>query len=482
MTITNNTIENTVTQSSRNSVSGAARTIVFMTFSPLISGVSLVYYSETLWHIAGSPCTFVGLNIQLIRTSDSVVMATGTASGITSGVAPSIGNITFSPTVTLVSGVQYKITFAYTSYSGGGLYYWGTTGTTKNNTQIQIYQPGSFDGQGYLNYNVFTNTAPNAPTLTGSNSGLSTTVNWNFSDPDAGDTQGWFRYQVCSNNLFNGTGTAWGDTGQQAGNNLTYSDGKPKGTWYFRVMVWDAAGVASPWSNTLVLNTNSGPNAPTITSPTSGQHVATQTPAISWTFSDPDGGDAQSAFAVEIVNSAYNAVLWTSGWITGVATRSYTIPVGAVTGYGTHYVRMQVKDTAGTINAANGTGGGDANYGNMIFYVNKPPLAPTLTTHANINPNLGQSFLWTFNDTDVGDTQSAYQVQWLRVSDSVVVQDTGKQVSAGSSFSIAGNAFVAGIQYKWQVRTWDNYDVVGPYSGFSTFYTFAPSLSFGTDF
>lgn len=126
----------------------------------------------------------------------------------------------------------------------------------------------------------------------------------------------------------------------------------------------------------LRLTWDTAPNAPTITSPANNAKLNTRTPTVTWTFSDPDAGDTQSAYYVEVINSTYSASVWNSGWQTGSAT-SYAIPAGAITSDNNYYIRMQVKDSSGVVNIANGPGpgGGDANFYNV--YVTIDTTAPT---------------------------------------------------------------------------------------------------------
>lgn len=115
--------------------------------------------------------------------------------------------------------------------------------------------------------------------------------------------------------------------------------------------------------------------------------------------------------------------------------------------------------------------------------LNTAPNAPTLIPHANFDANVGQqNFLWTFSDPDAGNTQTAYQTIFSRVSDGVTIYDSGKIISTSGQTSVSANFLSNGIHYTWQVRTWDNSDVVGPYSSQSTFWTFAPALFFGNIF
>lgn len=130
------------------------------------------------------------------------------------------------------------------------------------------------------------------------------------------------------------------------------------------------------------------------------------------------------------------------------------------------------RDTTGTALDVIYTTGSASPY-NVKSYrlsLNRPPNAPTLTAHANFDKVDAQTLAWTFSDPDPGNTQSAYQLLIIRVSDAVTVLDTGKVVSATSSYALAANTLVNNVQYQWQVRTWDQSDAVGPYSSLSTFW------------
>jgi hypothetical protein len=104
--------------------------------------------------------------------------------------------------------------------------------------------------------------------------------------------------------------------------------------------------------------------------------------------------------------------------------------------------------------------------------LNSAPFAPTLTPKANFNATNAATFQWTFNDPNVGDTQSAFQLLIIN-SSLVTVHDTGKIVSAAPSRIVAGGTLTNGNTYTWRVRTWDALDVVGPYSTDGSFVTSA---------
>jgi hypothetical protein len=113
--------------------------------------------------------------------------------------------------------------------------------------------------------------------------------------------------------------------------------------------------------------------------------------------------------------------------------------------------------------------------------INSGPNAPTGLTRANYDATSSAVFTWTFNDSDAGNTQSAYQLLIKRVSDGVTVLDTGKVASTVSSYTLAAGTLSNNVQYQWQVKTWDNSDTEGAYSSLTVFYTSAkPSVSVTT--
>jgi hypothetical protein len=103
------------------------------------------------------------------------------------------------------------------------------------------------------------------------------------------------------------------------------------------------------------------------------------------------------------------------------------------------------------------------------FVFNQAPNAPTNLTRANFDMTESALFSWTYSDGDLDNTQTAYQLQIIKVSDGSVVKDTGKIVSATSSYTLPENFLVNGNQYQWKVTTWDNTDTQGAWSSLATF-------------
>lgn len=121
--------------------------------------------------------------------------------------------------------------------------------------------------------------------------------------------------------------------------------------------------------------------------------------------------------------------------------------------------------------------------GSLYFY----PLQNEYQPYApkNLIPNSGEAsedltreLSWTFSDPVPGDTQSAYQVEIYRQSDSELIWDSGKVISPESTINIPSNAgLVYGINYQWRVRTWDQNDQAGQYSPMGLFKTSAKPIA-----
>jgi len=80
----------------------------------------------------------------------------------------------------------------------------------------------------------------------------------------------------------------------------------------------------TPRGNVAVrLDSNSAPDQPVL--PVYGSCFATTTPTLSWTFSDADAGDSQSAYQVQVVRASDMAVVIDSGQVTSNQSY-YTVP------------------------------------------------------------------------------------------------------------------------------------------------------------
>lgn len=149
----------------------------------------------------------------------------------------------------------------------------------------------------------------------------------------------------------------------------------------------------------ILLRDNTPPNAPVITYPPYGSVINTTTPTMAWTFSDPDPGAYQSYYLIELVNEAYNSVLWTTLWSPSSAT-SFTLPSGKMANGLKYYLRMKVQDEYGAINSASTQGVGDASYAHTFFTVDiSPPVIGSVIAQQYVSSGKTATF-WAYNVTD----------------------------------------------------------------------------------
>lgn len=124
------------------------------------------------------------------------------------------------------------------------------------------------------------------------------------------------------------------------------------------------------------------------------------------------------------------------------------------------------------ISVANRTSGGVHSTIYVTDQFNVAPNAPTLTPSGNFDATLAHTLAWTFSDPNVGDTQSAYQLQ-INTSAGATAVDTGKVTSTTSSRLISGGTLTNPGDWQWRVKTWDAADTEGAWSAFASFSTAA---------
>jgi hypothetical protein len=133
---------------------------------------------------------------------------------------------------------------------------------------------------------------------------------------------------------------------------------------------------------------------------------------MQWSFSDPDGS-SQEGFLVELVNSSYTSVLWSSGWVSSGA-QQYAVPSGVIAADGDYYIRVRVRDQYGHENTNNGNSP-DPSYGNL--YLRIDTTAPATHGHyiegyLNFGATSASTgslrFVWTYDDNMAA--QSGYRI------------------------------------------------------------------------
>jgi len=182
------------------------------------------------------------------------------------------------------------------------------------------------------------------------------------------------------------------------------NDHIPNGTYSNLAITVNDGDATATVNYTGTITVEQAPYAPLNVSPGSATSTTpvliSPTPTLSWTFSDPDAGDSQSAYDVLIYNSNGTSLIRDSGWINSSAN-SYTVPAGTLTSGTTYSWIVKVKDSKGAVSP---------NSTLMYIRINTKPTL-TLTSYANGQqvPDNILHFTWTYADAD-GQAQKAYQV------------------------------------------------------------------------
>lgn len=112
-----------------------------------------------------------------------------------------------------------------------------------------------------------------------------------------------------------------------------------------------------------------------------------------------------------------------------------------------------------------------------FFLRNPSPNAPTVAAIDAFDATAAKTLSHTFSDDMPGDVQTARQWLIYRVSDGVLVHDTGKVATAATDYVMAGGTLANGSQYQAQVRVWDVDDNASTYSALRSFYASAPPVA-----
>lgn len=211
------------------------------------------------------------------------------------------------------------------------------------------------------------------------------------------------------------------------------------------------------------LKSNQPPSAPVITYPPANSWINTRTPTITWTFSDPDSGDSQSSYIVQLVNSAYSAVIADSGWVASSAARSFTFPSNWITSDGTYYVRMLVQDSSGAINSPSTGTPGDTTYYNVYFGVDtvNPTGGATDATTRYLNAS-NKTATFTVNAADNVSLVNVRFAAWGDVGgqDDLVWYDGTNNGNGTWSRTVNFASHDGGIDQHYNVHVYA-YDVAG---------------------
>lgn len=175
-----------------------------------------------------------------------------------------------------------------------------------------------------------------------------------------------------------------------------------------------------------------------------------------------DSGTAQGSLQYQIQLSTDNKATWKDiVALTAAGATSYTYDFINEAQSSTCWIRIRAYD---------GTNYGPWDESNGVFTImhNQAPTAPTNLAPASgaiIDRAPAQRLSWTHNDPN-GDPQSKFDLQWRKQGDTVwniVTVTTPNQY-----WDAPANTFPHG-NIEWQVRTYDQAGLVGPYSAQGVF-------------
>jgi hypothetical protein len=191
---------------------------------------------------------------------------------------------------------------------------------------------------------------------------------------------------------------------------------------------------------------NAPPNAPT--GLTRSNFDATGSTLFSWSYSDPDPSDSQSAYQLQIKDVATSLNTFDSGK-TASTTASRTLASGTLTNGKQYQWRVLTWDSSDTQ-------GVWSDY--ATFYTSAKPTA-MITNITDGQPYSLSSLTieWSMSDPE-SEGQSAYQVKLTDLTD-VVLYDSGKVTNAVARAKTIEYTLANNTSYKTKLTVWDGKDV-----------------------
>ena len=221
----------------------------------------------------------------------------------------------------------------------------------------------------------------------------------------------------------------------------------------------------------VVQEPNVAPNAPSNLNPSGTSAVpnvqATLTPSISWSFTDPDAGNSQSAYQVIVKEGA--TVVHDTGKVASGST-SVVIPAGKLAPDKTYNYTVQTWDNYDAVSPISAV---------QYFKTTKAPIptqtAPLGTVGTPGGSSLTPTLTWDYFDADA-HAQKSFQVR-IKNTGGSVVHDSGVVTSANKSYTVPANVLTAGTTYYWELQVTDSTDMSSGFIGSQYFITNYPPPS-----
>lgn len=170
---------------------------------------------------------------------------------------------------------------------------------------------------------------------------------------------------------------------------------------------------------------NAPPNAPTLTP--KANYDATGAATFAWTFSDPNAGDTQTAYEMQIVDTSTGTATVSTGKVSST-TSSRNVTANTLTNAKNYQWRVRTWDTQDAVGAYSAYSTFSTSAGGTV----------TITDPASDNPAGVNSDDYLVKWSVSGTTQNAYRVVVTRTSDSSTLVNTGWVTSVATQYLVSG--------------------------------------------
>lgn len=179
------------------------------------------------------------------------------------------------------------------------------------------------------------------------------------------------------------------------------------------------------------------PNAPTLA--VKPNFDATASSVFSWTFSDPNSGDTQTAYEMQVLDVVAGTNTIATGTVAST-TPSRTVTGGTLANNKNYQWRVRTTDTSGLVGPWSAYGTFQTGVGGSVTITD-----PALDNQGGV---ISSSVRIAWNVT--GTTQAAYRVRILRVSDNAVMSDSN-WVASTATFFVTPAVMLSDVQYRAEV-------------------------------